>query len=81
MGFPADERAQLLRIKGVGEGVVSRLEQLGFTSLHSLREADAREVVLRIAERTCSTCWKNSPKARAAIEDIIALAHAHSASS
>ena len=51
-GFSADERAQMLALKGVGTTVIDRLEQILMGS----------------------TCWHNSPQARAAISGIIALA-------
>ncbi|MDR2189331.1 MAG: helix-hairpin-helix domain-containing protein [Azonexus sp.] len=72
--FSADERQALLAVKGVGPAVIGRLEQMGFASLAALSEADAAEIVASAAALTGSTCWKNSPQARAAIEAAIALA-------
>lgn len=74
MSFPAEERQALLKVKGVGATVVSRLEQLGFTSLAQLAAADALEIVTQAASLVGSSCWKNSPQARAAIQAAIALA-------
>lgn len=78
MAFTANERSALLAVKGVGPTVVTRLEQLGFTSLAQLSQADMNEIVSSAAAMMGSTCWKNSPQARAAIQAAIDLAKAHS---
>ena len=74
MAFQPEEREALLAVKGVGPTVVNRLEQIGFSSLRELARADALEVVSRAAGRVGSTCWKNSPQARAAIQSAIDMA-------
>ncbi|EPL08645.1 hypothetical protein [Pseudomonas sp. CF161] len=74
MSFPPEERQALLKVKGVGATVVSRLEQLGFNSLAQLAVADALEIVTQAASLVGSNCWKNSPQARAAIQAAIAMA-------
>jgi hypothetical protein len=74
MGFPADERARLLALKGVGPTVVARLEQLGYRSLAGLRGADPADITRRAADLVGSTCWRNSPQARAAVAAAVALA-------
>jgi hypothetical protein len=74
MTFSQDERAALLSVKGVGPTVVQRLEQLGFGSLAELAVADVGEIVSSAAALVGSSCWKNSPQARAAIQSAIALA-------
>lgn len=74
MAFTHDERAALLEVKGVGPTVVDRLEQLGFNSLAQLSEANALEIVTQAAALVGSSCWKNSPQARAAIAAAIARA-------
>ncbi|ATR82687.1 helix-hairpin-helix domain-containing protein [Pseudomonas defluvii] len=76
MAFPHDERAALLDVKGVGPTVVDRLEQLGFNSLAQLSEANALDIVTQAAALVGSSCWKNSPQARAAIAAAIARAKA-----
>lgn len=77
MPFPEDERRALLAVPGVGPTVVMRLQQLGFHSLTQLSQATAADILARAATLTASTCWKNSPQARAAIEAAIALAQSH----
>ncbi len=74
MPFPPDERQALLALKGVGPAVVGRLEQMGFDSLAQLSEADALDIVTQASALVGSSCWKNSPQARAAIQAAIALA-------
>ncbi|EKN6165840.1 TPA: helix-hairpin-helix domain-containing protein [Yersinia enterocolitica] len=78
MGFTDNERSALLAVKGVGPTVVTRLEQLGFTSLVQLGQADMNEIVSSAAAMMGSTCWKNSPQARSAIQAAIDLAKTHS---
>lgn len=77
MPFPEDERRALLNVAGVGPTVVTRLQQLGFHSLAQLSQARAADILACAASLTASTCWKNSPQARAAIESAIALAQSH----
>lgn len=72
--FPADERDALLALKGVGPTVVQRLEQMGIASLRQLAAAEPSEIVSSAAGLTGSTCWKNSPQARAAIQSAVDFA-------
>ena len=74
MPFPLEERQALLKLKGVGETVVARLEQLGIDSLAQLAQANTLEIVTQASALVGSSCWKNSPQARAAIQAAIALA-------
>ncbi|BCO15330.1 helix-hairpin-helix domain-containing protein [Aeromonas hydrophila] len=73
-GFSGEERALLLGVKGVGPAVIGRLEQLGYHNLAQLAEADTGHIVQLVASMLGSTCWQNSPQARAAIDGAIALA-------
>ena len=66
--------ALLLGVKGVGPTVIGRLEQLGYHNLVQLAEADTGHIVQLVASMLGSTCWQNSPQARAAIDGAIALA-------
>lgn len=79
MPFPPEERQALLAVKGVGPTVVARLEQMGFESLAQLSTANALDIVTQASTIVGSTCWKNSPQARAAIQAAIALAQARQA--
>lgn len=73
-GFTDEQRGRMLALKGVGNTVVDRLEEVGYRSLHELAEEGPEQVTRRIAESLGTTCWRNSPQARNAIAAIIALA-------
>ena len=72
--FADRERAALLGIRGVGPGVVARLESIGIWTLHELAKSDPERVCEQASADTGSTCWRNSPLARRAICDAIAFA-------
>ena len=72
--FPPEERDALLALKGVGPTVVQRLEQMGIASLRQLAAAEPSEIVANAAGLTGSSCWKNSPQARAAIQSAFDFA-------
>jgi predicted RecB family nuclease len=74
MQFSVSEREILLAVKGVGPTVVKRLEEMGYGSLASLAHADMLEIVSHGAAMTGSTCWKNSPLAKAAVSGAISAA-------
>ena len=74
MPFPLEERRALLGVKGVGPAVGGRLEQMGIESLAHLGKANALDIVSKAAAIVGSTCWKNSPQARSAIQAAIAFA-------
>ena len=74
MPFPEHEHAQLLALKGVGPTVIRRLQEMGFSSLAELRGVSADDILRAGAQLTGSSCWKNSPQARTAIEAILELA-------
>ncbi|AJJ62988.1 Pathogenicity locus [Yersinia aldovae] len=78
MAFNNNERNALLAVKGIGPTVIARLEQLGFTSLTQLSQADMSEIVSNAAAMVGSSCWKNSPQARSAIQAAIDLAKRYS---
>ena len=74
MKFTPDERATLLAVKGVGPKVIERLEQMGFSNLGQLAEADANDILAQGASLSGSSCWKNSPQAKSAVESAMAAA-------
>lgn len=74
MSFSLEERRLLLACKGVGPTVVARLEQMGYISLAQLAKANALDILQAGAALSGSTCWKNSPQARAAIQAAIQVA-------
>lgn len=72
--FSEMEKNALLSVKGVGPKVVERLEQMGFSSLRQLADADARDILAQGAALSGSSCWKNSPQAKTAVEAAISAA-------
>ena len=67
MAFTETEKAALLTVKGVGEKVIRRLEQMGIDSLDKLALANPQDITEQAASLVGSSCWKNSPQAKAAI--------------
>ncbi len=78
-GFPVEQREILLSAKGIGPTVVSRLEQIGYSSLIQLSNAEADDITARITALLGTTCWRNSPQARASIDAAIGAARTWSA--
>ena len=74
MGFSNSEKEKMLRLKGVGPTVIARLEQVGFSSLSQLKTANPEDVAKQVSQMLGSTCWHNSPQARASIQAVIDLA-------
>lgn len=74
MQFNEDDRQAMLQLKGVGATVISRIEQLGFYSLAQLQDQEAETITKQISQMMGSTCWHNSPQARASIQAVIDLA-------
>lgn len=77
MRFSAQQTEQLLALKGVGPTVLKRLEEIGFDSYEQLSEATVEEIVETVASMLRSSCWKNSPQAKAAIQKVIDCAKAN----
>ena len=74
MAFSPTERTALLALKGVGPTVIARLEQMGIDSLAELGRSDVTDILAQASAALGSTCWKNSPQARAAITAAVDLA-------
>ena len=64
----------MMALKGVGATVIGRIEQIGLSSFAQLAGEDAAAVTQQISRMMGSTCWHNSPQARASIQAIIDLA-------
>jgi len=71
MTFSASERNALLAVKGVGPTVIKRFEEIGINTFAELATYNADEIAERVASMLRTTCWKNSPQAKAAIEAAI----------
>lgn len=74
MAFSDSEKTALLAVKGVGPTVIRRFEQIGINSFDELARYDALTIAEMVAEMLHTTCWKNSPQARAAVAAAIARA-------
>ena len=68
------ERQCLLDVPGVGQAVVSRLEQIGISTLDQLAVVEVDDVLLQISTLLGATCWRSSPQARVAVMLAVALA-------
>lgn len=79
MPFSPKERSLLLALKGVGPTVITRLEQMGIESLAALGESNVSDILAQASAAIGSTCWKNSPQARAAITAAVGLARSTTA--
>lgn len=64
----------LLACKGVGKTVLQRLQDMGLDDAERLAQASVDDILAIGASITRSTCWKNSPQARAAISAAVAWA-------
>ncbi len=74
MVFTEAEAAVLLQVKGVGPTVIRRLEQIGISSLAQLQHCEVSTLAQTVADLLQSSCWKNSPQAKAALAGAIAAA-------
>ena len=66
--FSQEETQSLLAEKGIGKTVLQRLQQMGLDDVAKLATADVDDMLQQGAALTGSTCWKNSPQARAAMQ-------------
>ena len=65
MPFNEQERNSLLALKGVGPTVIKRFEEIGIESFEELAGFDANTIAERVASMLHSSCWQNSPQAKA----------------
>lgn len=66
-----DEEAQSLLLS---KAWAQRLQQMGLDDVATLAAADLDDVLEQGAQLTGSTCWKNSPQAKAAVSAAITWA-------
>lgn len=71
MPFTDEEAQSLLAVKGIGKTVLQRLRQMGLDDITKLAVADLDDILEQGAQLTGSTCWKNSPQAKATIAAVI----------
>lgn len=71
MPFTEAQISSLLAVKGVGKTVLQRLRQMGLNDAAKLAAADPADILQQGANLTGSSCWKNSPQAKAAVNAAI----------
>ena len=71
MPFTPEQQTALLAEKGIGKTVLQRLQQMGLDDVAKLAAADVDDMLQQGAALTGSTCWKNSPQARAAMQAAV----------
>ena len=71
MPFSEDEKRSLLSQKGIGATILKRLEEMGLDDVKILAVTNPDFILQRGAEITGSTCWRNSPQGRNAIETAV----------
>ena len=69
--FSQEETQSLLAEKGIGKTVLQRLQQMGLDDVDKLAAADVDDMLQQGAALTGTTCWKNSPQARAAMQAAV----------
>ncbi|MDX5976882.1 helix-hairpin-helix domain-containing protein [Vreelandella alkaliphila] len=74
MAFSDAERDALLSVKGVGPTALKRFEEIGIDSFTELAARQVDEIAEMVAAMLHTTCWKNSPQAKAAISAAITKA-------
>ncbi|RXJ66343.1 Pathogenicity locus [Halarcobacter ebronensis] len=71
MPFSKEEKQKLLEVKFVGETVIRRFEQIGIDSLEVLSKSSVEEITDIVSDILGSSCWKNSPQAKKAVQNAI----------
>lgn len=71
MPLSEEEKRSLLSQKGIGATILKRLEEMGLDDVKILAVTSPDFILQRGAEITGSTCWRNSPQARKAIETAV----------
>ncbi len=71
MPFSEAEKHDLLSQKGIGATILKRLTEMGLDDVKILAATSPDFILQRGAEITGSTCWRNSPQARNAIETAV----------
>nr|WP_311460463.1 recombinase RecA [uncultured Neisseria sp.] len=74
MPFTDEEVQSLLAVKGIGKTILQRLQQMGLDDVAKLAAADLDDILELGAKLTGSTCWKNSPRTRVAMQATVVWA-------
>lgn len=76
MGFPERDRKRMLNLVGVGPMMVTRLEELGFTSLTQLAKQDPNSIGHIFTQKMGLAGWHRTPRARRTVQTLIEFARA-----
>lgn len=71
MAFTEAEKQSLLAQKGIGPTILMRLAEMGLDDVKQLANTSPEFILQLGSEITGSTCWRNSPQARKAIETAV----------
>ena len=74
MPLNAEQQQSLLAQRGVGATVLTLLQQMGLDDITKLAAADVDDMFQQGAALSGSTCWRNSPQARAAMQAAVTWA-------
>ncbi|MDP9499801.1 recombinase RecA [Bisgaard Taxon 45] len=74
MPFTLSQQQSLLAQKGIGATILKRLQEMGLDNVELLANTSPEFILQRGAEMTGSSCWRNSPQARKAIETAVSWA-------
>lgn len=76
MGFPVKDRKRMLNLVGVGPMMLTRLEQLGFTSLRQLAKQDPESIGVILTQKMGLAGWHRTPRAGRTVQTLIEFARA-----
>lgn len=71
MAFTETEQQSLLAQKGIGLTILMRLAEMGLDDVKRLANTSPEFILQLGSEIIGSTCWRNSPQARKAIETAV----------
>ena len=71
MAFTEQEKNALLALKGIGPTILKRLEEMGLDDITILANTSPEFILSLGAQLTQSSCWKNSPQAKKAIQTAV----------
>ena len=74
MPLNAEQQQSLLAQRGIGATELTRLQQMGLDDIAKLAAADVDDMLQQGAALSGSTCWRNSPQARAAMQAAVTWA-------
>lgn len=74
MGFSERERKRMLNLVGVGPMMLTRLEEIGFSSLAQLAKQDPNSIGTIFTQKMGLAGWHRTPRARRTVQTIVEFA-------